>query len=277
MRSFAFLLVGAIALVAFIAVSDVETGSNGRKLLSDNMPGPIRRLLQFLQTSGSFTMSMNDDGTMSTSGSFTMYTSSPENEEPTETATTEEAEVEASFNEEPAPALKEAAATCKTDDDCHTGGDMGGYCKENGDCHCTASFFASKDGSCALSCTPTSTTPCCRDDKDCQAGGDADAYCKSPKSTLHTTPGNGMCRCTAGFTGTTACSKAAPSIMVALGPLAIPMHHQHLPAGLCLFSVLAALAVVALMLRRRRASGLLEGQYKTVLATAAPNTSEDQL
>merc|ERR1712224_920010 len=89
------------------------------------------------------------------------------------------------------------------------GGDMGGYCKSNGDCHCTAPFFGSNGKTCELTCTPTSKTPCCRDDNDCKKGGDKDAYCKSPKSTLHTTPGNGMCRCSAGFSGTTACNKKA--------------------------------------------------------------------
>lgn len=86
---------------------------------------------------------------------------------------------------------------------------MGGYCKANGDCHCTAPFFASNGHSCELSCTPTShPTACCRTDTDCQSGGDKSGYCKSPKSTLHTSPGNGQCRCGEGFTGTTSCHKA---------------------------------------------------------------------
>jgi len=103
--------------------------------------------------------------------------------------------------------MKKATAGCKKDSDCHAGGYMGGYCKSNSDCHCTAPFFGSNGKTCELTCTPTSKTPCCRDDNDCQKGGDKGAYCKSPKSTLHTTPGNGMCRCSAGFSGTTACNK----------------------------------------------------------------------
>jgi len=105
-----------------------------------------------------------------------------------------------------------AATGCKSDDDCQAGGDMGGYCKANKDCHCSAPFFGSDGkGGCELTCTPTSKpTACCRDNSDCTAGGDANAYCKSPKSNHHTTPGNGMCRCGTGFTGTTSCHKAAP-------------------------------------------------------------------
>jgi len=104
---------------------------------------------------------------------------------------------------------KEAeAAGCKSDTDCHSGGDMGGYCKANSDCHCTMPFFGSNGHTCALTCTPTSKTPCCRSDTDCQKDGDKGAYCKSPKSNLHTTPGNGQCRCGAGFAGTTSCNKA---------------------------------------------------------------------
>merc|ERR1712146_348389 len=85
---------------------------------------------------------------------------------------------------------------------------MGGYCKSNNDCHCTAPFFASNGHTCELSCTPTSNPPCCRDDTDCQKDGDKGAYCKSPKSNEHTTPGNGMCRCSPGLEGTTGCKKA---------------------------------------------------------------------
>jgi len=92
-------------------------------------------------------------------------------------------------------------------DTCQTGGDMGGYCKENNDCHCTAPFFSSTGTTCQLSCSPTSSTPCCRDDSDCRTGGDTGAYCKSPKSNAHTEPGNGMCRCSPGFEGTTGCKK----------------------------------------------------------------------
>jgi len=110
--------------------------------------------------------------------------------------------------------LAESASTgCKTDDDCHAGGDMGGYCKANGDCHCSQPFFSTNGKTCELSCCPkpdgkSCTVACCRDDDDCKAGGDKGAYCKSPKSTLHTTPGNGMCRCGTGFAGTTSCEKA---------------------------------------------------------------------
>lgn len=105
------------------------------------------------------------------------------------------------------------------DDSCHKGGDMGGYCKDNGDCHCTAPFFGSDgNGGCALMCTPTSRTPCCRDDNDCQKDGDAGAYCKSPKSSSSTTPGNGQCRCGAGFAGTTSCHKAEVKDGVDLTP-----------------------------------------------------------
>jgi len=107
------------------------------------------------------------------------------------------------------PTSTKATNGCSKDDDCKTGGDMGGYCKANGDCHCTAPFFGSNGSTCKLTCTPTSKpTACCRDDADCQVGGDKAAYCKSPKSSLHTTPGNGMCRCGTGFTGTTSCHKA---------------------------------------------------------------------
>lgn len=101
-----------------------------------------------------------------------------------------------------------AAAGCKSDEDCHAGGDMGGYCKANKDCHCTAPFFASNGkGGCELSCSPTCATPCCRDDDDCQKDGDKDAYCKSPKATPHTVPGNGMCRCGTGYVGKYSCKK----------------------------------------------------------------------
>merc|ERR1711959_807596 len=101
------------------------------------------------------------------------------------------------------------AAGCKADADCQTGGDMGGYCKANGDCHCSAPFFGTNGKTCSLTCTPTSKTPCCRDDADCQAGGDTKAYCKTPKANHHTTPGNGMCRCGTGFSGTTSCHKTS--------------------------------------------------------------------
>jgi len=108
---------------------------------------------------------------------------------------------------------------CQNDDSCHKGGDMGGYCKDNGDCHCTAPFFDSDgNGGCALTCTPNSKTPCCRDDKDCQKDGDAGAYCKSPKSSSSTTPGNGQCRCGTGFAGTTSCHKVALKDGVDLTP-----------------------------------------------------------
>lgn len=99
-------------------------------------------------------------------------------------------------------------AGCKTGADCQKGGDMGGYCKANGDCHCSAPFFGSDGSTCQLTCTPTSKPPCCRDNNDCTKDGDKAAYCKSPKSNLHTTPGNGMCRCGTGFKGTTSCHKA---------------------------------------------------------------------
>jgi len=110
--------------------------------------------------------------------------------------------------------LNKATTGCKTDDDCKTGGDQGGYCKSNGDCHCTAPFFGSTGSTCDIVCCPKPdgkkcTTACCRDDSDCQSGGDKAAYCKSPKSTPHTEPGNGMCRCDAGFKGTTQCNKAS--------------------------------------------------------------------
>lgn len=111
------------------------------------------------------------------------------------------------------------AVTCKKDADCHMGGDMGGYCKANGDCHCTAPFFSSNGkGGCDLSCCPSGKAPCtaacCRENADCTSGGDKAAYCKSPKSTLHTTPGNGMCRCGTGFSGTTSCHKAEAEAQV---------------------------------------------------------------
>lgn len=106
-----------------------------------------------------------------------------------------------------------SATGCKSDTDCHAGGDMSGYCKANGDCHCSEPFFSTTGSTCKLSCCPkpdgkTCTVACCRDDADCQVSGDKGAYCKSPKSTLHTTPGNGQCRCSAGFAGTTSCEKA---------------------------------------------------------------------
>jgi len=104
---------------------------------------------------------------------------------------------------------------------------MGGYCKANGDCHCSSPFFATTGKSCELSCCPkpdgkTCKVACCRDNKDCQAGGDSAAYCKSPKSTLHTTPGNGMCRCGTGYAGTTSCEKAMMPAWTAL--LKSPAH-----------------------------------------------------
>lgn len=105
-----------------------------------------------------------------------------------------------------------ATSGCKSAADCGADGDMGGYCKANGDCHCTAPFFASDGSTCKLTCTPTSKTPCCRDNNDCTKDGDKAAYCKSPRSNLHTTPGNGMCRCGIGFSGTTSCHKTSEAL-----------------------------------------------------------------
>merc|ERR1711998_621437 len=114
--------------------------------------------------------------------------------------------------------------------------------------------------------------PCCRDNNDCTKDGDKAAYCKSPKSNLHTTPGNGMCRCGTGYAGTTSCKKTTPAEMLfSFGPASLAISHKHLPMGLLLFSCLALLAVGALIFRRRRSTGQLEGQYKAVLATAAGN------
>merc|ERR1711939_95050 len=98
------------------------------------------------------------------------------------------------------------SASCKTDADCQTGGDMSGYCKENGDCHCGAPKFATDGSTCKLACSPgDASNPCCRDDNDCKKDGDDDAYCKSLKGF---NPGNGMCRCSPPYSGTTSCKKS---------------------------------------------------------------------
>lgn len=221
-------------------------------------------------------MTVNSDGTISTSGSFTMSAASPS--------------PQSEFVESPANTVAEDLAQtsgCKTDDDCHSGGDMGGYCKANGDCHCTAPFFASDGSTCKLSCTPTSKpTACCRDNADCQAGGDKSAYCKTPKSTPSTTPGNGMCRCGTGFTGTTSCHQAENSSMKhdAKEAQAVEISETHkreltriydaasIITYLC--SIMVVFVFFFLLFRCRRAQYdvvILEDQYRTLM------TSEKQV
>lgn len=87
---------------------------------------------------------------------------------------------------------------------------MSGYCKSNSDCHCSAPHFSNQGSTCKLACSPDDkANPCCRDDADCQAGGDTGGYCKSLKGY---NPGNGMCRCSSGYSGTTSCRKSAVEI-----------------------------------------------------------------
>jgi hypothetical protein len=108
-----------------------------------------------------------------------------------------------------------AASPCQKDADCQTDGDMSAYCKENNDCHCSAPHFSNADDTCKLACSPDDVgNACCRDDKDCQADGDSGGYCKTLRGY---NPGNGMCRCDAGFSGTTSCKKSALSLEV-MGP-----------------------------------------------------------
>jgi len=103
-----------------------------------------------------------------------------------------------------------AYATCAKDSDCQQGGDMSAYCKTNKDCHCSAPHFSEQGSSCQLACSPDNKqNACCRSDQDCQKDGDKDAYCKTLKGD---NPGNGMCRCGTGFSGTTSCKKDASII-----------------------------------------------------------------
>jgi hypothetical protein len=109
--------------------------------------------------------------------------------------------------------IEPLVSNCKTDTDCQTAGDMSGYCKANGDCHCSAPHFGNVGTSCSLVCSPNdATNACCRTDDDCQKDGDVDAYCKSLKGY---NPGNGMCRCSAPFSGTTSCTKSISSFEMA--------------------------------------------------------------
>jgi len=255
----------AVALWAPQVETDMAEASAGRRLLAAPSSA-LRRLLQYLQTSGSYTMSVDDNGMISTSGSFTMGYGGGE-----DASEEEGVEQSDSIGEEEAE-----TAGCKTDSDCHADGDMGGYCKENGDCHCTSPFFATNGQTCKLSCSPTSKTPCCRGDADCQKGGDKAAYCKSPRSNEHTVPGNGMCRCDAGYSGTTGCKKSPSPFMAAMQRL------NNFDATLssawafyaCPLFVVASLFFITIMRRRRAqfATQRLEMQYKNVL-----QTSEDQI
>jgi len=103
-------------------------------------------------------------------------------------------------------ALVAATTACTKNGDCQTGGDMSGYCKANNDCHCSAPHFTGADNTCQLACSPgDASNACCRDDADCKADGDANGYCKTLKGY---NPGNGQCRCGAGFSGSTSCKKS---------------------------------------------------------------------
>merc|ERR1711937_765832 len=90
---------------------------------------------------------------------------------------------------------------------------MSAYCKTNKDCHCSAPHFSEQGSSCQLACSPDNKqNACCRSDQDCQKDGDKDAYCKTLKGY---NPGNGMCRCGTGFSGTTSCKRmhlSSPSL-----------------------------------------------------------------
>merc|ERR1711907_576140 len=98
---------------------------------------------------------------------------------------------------------------------------MSGYCKENGDCHCGAPKFATDGSTCKLACSPDdASNPCCRDDNDCKKDGDNDAYCKSLKGF---NPGNGMCRCSAPYTGTTSCKKSVDEAFKSNTTVSAPM------------------------------------------------------
>jgi len=88
---------------------------------------------------------------------------------------------------------------------------MSGYCKTNKDCHCSAPHFSNQGSTCQLACSPDDkANPCCRDDADCQKDGDKDGYCRSLKGF---NPGNGMCRCGTGYSGTTSCKKSSAVLL----------------------------------------------------------------
>merc|ERR1711865_747693 len=109
-------------------------------------------------------------------------------------------------------AVATATGPCKKDGDCQTDGDMSAYCKDNNDCHCSAPHFNNADDTCKLACSPgDASNACCRDDADCQANGDTGGYCKTLRGY---NPGNGECRCDAGFSGTTSCKKSAVAVEV---------------------------------------------------------------
>merc|ERR1711988_1896664 len=122
-----------------------------------------------------------------------------------------------------------SAVACGKAGDCQTDGDMSAYCKDNNDCHCSAPHFLNADGTCKLACSPgDSKNACCRDDSDCQAHGDKDAYCKGLRGY---NPGNGMCRCGDGFSGSTTCKKTGLQMEVsAVEPVVSAVSEQ---LGLC--------------------------------------------
>jgi len=122
-----------------------------------------------------------------------------------------------------------SAVACGKANDCQTDGDMSAYCKDNNDCHCSAPHFLNADGTCKLACSPgDSKNACCRDDSDCQEHGDKDAYCKSLRGY---NPGNGMCRCGDGFSGSTTCKKTGLQMEVsAVEPVVSAVSEQ---LGLC--------------------------------------------
>lgn len=109
-------------------------------------------------------------------------------------------------------AVATATGPCQKDGDCQTDGDMSAYCKDNNDCHCSAPHFNNADDTCKLACSPSdASNACCRDDADCQANGDTGGYCKTLRGY---NPGNGQCRCDAGFSGETSCKKSAVTVEV---------------------------------------------------------------
>merc|ERR1711998_13120 len=115
------LALGAVAAVALLGVQhDMDASPTGRRLLAtvEAVPTTLRRLLQYLSTSGSFTMSVGENGMISTSGSFTMSSSESHYAE----APPVEADFNAAQSEEEQTVQEQAASTCSSDDDCHSGG-----------------------------------------------------------------------------------------------------------------------------------------------------------
>jgi len=120
MRSSKAALLGlfSVALICTIAVSVTHSSNEsptGRRLLS-MAPSSFRRLLQII-TSGSFSMTVDDNGMISTSGSFTMSGPPVHQPEPAveEPAGVPEQPSEEDFVEAP---IKAPEKTCKSDHDC---------------------------------------------------------------------------------------------------------------------------------------------------------------